>query len=575
MSEPSPNTENSLENTTSSNITTNGTLKPIRRLHRDLVLAASSLSVDEARYLVDAYYSTQEHRKAAANQVRALAEAQAPHSVIAWLMDQNETLEKQIKRALDSWTDSLPAARWAKCAPPWVTVMTSNSRSGANAIPIESLRTGDSVVSFNRHKAGLTHPVPVTVANRNYSGELIRVETSGLRTETTPNHRWLVKWNFTHDVTVVYLMRRGTDYRVGWCNLFRGGRKLRLRERARQERAEAVWVLKVCANRTEASLYESYVSTVYGITQMPFQPVTGAQHLSADALDRFFEMLSAADYNSSAHAAQCLAAHNLDAHFPLFTLSPNCRKEAVASAYINAVNLLPEVMSVPVPPQHYGTVEWRKLDRVERIPYCGPVYSMDVPEHHKYVQDGVITCNSIVGIGPVISAGLAAHIDVTRSNTVGHIWRFAGLDPTVEWKKGEKRPWNASLKCLCWTIGESFVKVSGRPDDFYGQLYLQRKQIEQQRNEAGGLADQAARKLERFKIGKDTDAYKAYAAGKLPPAHIHARAKRWAVKLFLAHYHHVAWTMATGTPPPKPYVISILGHADMIMPPNFPMKEAA
>jgi hypothetical protein len=47
------------------------------------------------------------------------------------------------------------------------------------------------------------------------------------------------------------------------------------------------------------------------------------------------------------------------------------------------------------------------------------------------------------------------------------------------------------------------------------------------------------------------------------------------VKLFLAHYHHVAWTLATGTPPPKPYVISILGHADFIAPPNFPMQEVA
>ena len=176
----------------------------VRRLRRDLVKAASTLSVDEARYLVDAYYAMQEYRKAAGNQVRALAESEEPHGVIQWLFDQNTTVEKQILRALDSWTDALPAARWAK---------------------------------------------------------------------------------------------------------------------------------------------------------------------------------------------------------------------------------------------------------------------------------------SICGIGPVISAGLAAHIDITRSATVGHIWRFAGLDPTVEWKKGEKRPWNAGLKTLCWKIGESFVKVSGNESDFYGKLYIQRKQYEQQRND--------------------------------------------------------------------------------------------
>ncbi len=269
---------------------TNETHDVVQHLKRDLIKAASNLSIDEARYLVDAYYAMQEYRKAAGNQVRALAESKEPHNVLQWLFDQNNTVEQQIKRVLDSWTDALPAARWAK---------------------------------------------------------------------------------------------------------------------------------------------------------------------------------------------------------------------------------------------------------------------------------------SIVGIGPVISAGLAAHIDVQKAPTVGHIWRFAGLDPTMEWKKGTKRPWNADLKCLCWKLGESFVKVSGREGDFYGKLYLQRKQQEIAANDAGKFADQARRKLERFKIGTSTDAYKAYAEGKLPPAHIHARAKRWAVKIFLSHYHHVAWTLATGTPPAKPFVISILGHADFIAPPNF------
>ena len=177
---------------------------------------------------------------------------------------------------------------------------------------------------------------------------------------------------------------------------------------------------------------------------------------------------------------------------------------------------------------------------------------------------------SIVGIGPVISAGLAAHIDITRCPTVGHIWRFAGYDPTVKWLKKTKRPWNASLKTLCWKIGESFVKVSGHPKDFYGKLWLQRKGLEAERNEAGKFSEQAAQKLKDFKIDKKTEAYKWYSEGKLPPAHIHARAKRWAVKLFLAHYHHVAWTLTMGSEPPKPYVIAILGHADLIKPPNFP-----
>ena len=180
----------------------------------------------------------------------------------------------------------------------------------------------------------------------------------------------------------------------------------------------------------------------------------------------------------------------------------------------------------------------------------------------------------IVGIGPVIAAGLAAHIDIARCPTVGRIWRFAGLDPTQAWPLKTKRPWNADLKRLAWLIGEAFAEAAGSAGDFYGKLYAQRQQFEQQRNDAGELADQAAAKLQSGAVRKNTEAYRCYSQGKLPPAHIRARAKRWTVKLFLAHYHHVAWKLATGMEPPKPYAIAHLGHADFIAPPNFPGAAA-
>lgn len=175
---------------------------------------------------------------------------------------------------------------------------------------------------------------------------------------------------------------------------------------------------------------------------------------------------------------------------------------------------------------------------------------------------------SVVGIGPVLASGLLAHIDIEKAPAAGHIWRFAGLDPTVRWEKKTKRPWNASLKTLCWKIGESFVKVSGHEADVYGKLYLQRKAFETSRNEAGAFAEQARSILATKRFRDDTTAKAAYEAGRLPPGHIHARAKRWAVKLFLAHYHHVAYELHYGVPPPKPYILTAKGgHAHMIAPP--------
>lgn len=176
---------------------------------------------------------------------------------------------------------------------------------------------------------------------------------------------------------------------------------------------------------------------------------------------------------------------------------------------------------------------------------------------------------NIVGIGPVISSGLIANIDITKAPTVGHIWRFAGLDPTVKWQKGQKRPWNASLKRLCWLMGESFVKVSGHKDDIYGKLYQERKAYEQRRNDNGDLATHAAERLKQAKAKKlDAGLIAVFESGKLPAMALHERAKRWAVKLFLAHYFEAAYRLHYGTEPPLPYPLAHLGHVHLIKGPQ-------
>lgn len=224
----------------------------------------------------------------------------------------------------------------------------------------------------------------------------------------------------------------------------------------------------------------------------------------------------------------------------------------------------------------------------------------------------------IKGIGPVIAAGLLAHIDIEKAPTAGHIWRYAGMDPTQRWvssndaakwvkengvdivkaaaafnikvetltrtasfdKDGNpikttatslaaaicRRPWNAQLKVLFWKAGQSFMKLSNDNDCYYGQMYKQRKAYEIARNDRG---ENAA--LAKSLIGKyspSTDAYKHLSEGRLPPAQIDARARRWAVKLFAAHLHQVWYEKHHGQPAPAPYPIAILGHAHYLAPPQ-------
>jgi len=175
---------------------------------------------------------------------------------------------------------------------------------------------------------------------------------------------------------------------------------------------------------------------------------------------------------------------------------------------------------------------------------------------------------SICGIGPVIAAGLVAHIDIEKAPTPGHIWSFAGLNPTVKWNKGQKRPWNASLKRLTWICSESFVKVSGNPKDIYGKLYLQRKEYEAARNEAGGNAEAAKERLAQPGAKKlDPGLIEILKSGKLPQIALHERAKRWSIKVFLSHYWERAYELRYGTVPPAPFPIAHLGHVHKIQAP--------
>lgn len=228
------------------------------------------------------------------------------------------------------------------------------------------------------------------------------------------------------------------------------------------------------------------------------------------------------------------------------------------------------------------------------------------------------------GIGPIISAGLIAHLDIERSPTVGHIWAYAGLDPNRKWigrEKAEKfvndmnlpsklteedcarvaikinhtperfiervkslgekitksniiktvakPPHNMELKTLCWKIGDSFKKHAQKDKCFYGKIYLARKASEIEKNLNKEFSDQAEKALREKKYKRDTNAKKAYKQGMLPPAHINARAQRYAVKLFLSHWHHVAYKAHFKKDPPRPYIIDHGGHNDYIAPPNY------
>ena len=233
---------------------------------------------------------------------------------------------------------------------------------------------------------------------------------------------------------------------------------------------------------------------------------------------------------------------------------------------------------------------------------------------------------SITGIGPIFAAALYAYLDVTKCSYASGFHQYAGLndnnrpwissakakeivdavigsgditdDGLIEiaamtgWKVDylKKRcytmdeegnitgtskknlqnaicmpPYNKNLKTIMWNIGESFVKVQNR-GSLYGRLYAERKAYETAKNERGEYAEQAARELASKNYSKSTDAYAAYVEGKLPKGHINARAKRWAVKLFLSHVFEEMYREEYHKLPPMYYALEHMDHHDYIGP---------
>lgn len=183
----------------------------------------------------------------------------------------------------------------------------------------------------------------------------------------------------------------------------------------------------------------------------------------------------------------------------------------------------------------------------------------------------------LYGFGPVLTAGLLAHVDITRAPTAGHIWSFAGVNPSKVWEKGKKRPYNARLKVLVWKIGQCILKFSGDDRSYYGPLWRDYKKKLVGKNELKAFEEAAKANLAKLK-NTETVTYKKNSKGYLSDGHINDRANRWAAKLFLSHFHEVLYREHYGKLGPKPFVLAFPEkaggqHVHYIAPPAWPFPE--
>lgn len=265
-------------------------------------------------------------------------------------------------------------------------------------VPIETLKDGDCVVSWNRRHSKLTaDKQPISISTRPFTGQLIQVHCGEKMVEVTPDHQFYVTLNGRESGSyVVYLMYRANlGFRVGQCTM-RYERKSSKRRKSMpglgtrfaEERAERGWILRVCSTKEESIAWEQIYSCNFGI---PYATYGDKTYYSPHR--RRTAAISATIFSSThGRGQECLLANGLDFHRPLYERNENGQERKSPSKRFfvtSACNLRPEIMSLPSTEAFQQT----PITALTRRPYDGLVYSLNVPKHHTYVANGIVVKN--------------------------------------------------------------------------------------------------------------------------------------------------------------------------------------
>jgi DNA helicase-2/ATP-dependent DNA helicase PcrA len=201
-------------------------------------------------------------------EVRKKWQQQFAYVMIDEYQDTNAAQYKLVKLLINDQKNIAVVGDDWQCLPPGSMVETLHGPTN-----IERVKPGDVVRSASGY--GATGYFKVVGRKKfTYKNDLVHVTTaSGKVLTTTPNHVLFARWGKTNSYFVYLMYSRSKGYRIGMTKGTRfDGKKddIGLRVRANQERADRMWVLKVCESREEAVYTEALFAYKYGIPMMVF-----------------------------------------------------------------------------------------------------------------------------------------------------------------------------------------------------------------------------------------------------------------------------------------------------------------
>lgn len=160
-----------------------------------------------------------------------------------------------------------------------------------------------------------------------YKGDLIHIETlSGKKIACTPNHLLFARWDKTDKYFVYLMYSHAKGYRIGLAKGTRfDGRKedTGLRVRANQERADRMWVLRVCDTREEACFEEAFLAYKYGIPMLVFHAFANrAMSISQHHIDTIYR-----EIDTVTRAEKLMAELGISFDYPHFLPQATVRND--------------------------------------------------------------------------------------------------------------------------------------------------------------------------------------------------------------------------------------------------------
>lgn len=187
------------------------------------------------------------------------------------------------------------------------------------------------------------------------------------------------------------------------------------------------------------------------------------------------------------------------------------------------------------------------------------------------------------GGGRVVASILAEIDDIERFATPSKLRRFAGygvINGEIDRpRSGEKLPFNRRLKTQVYLAVDSMIKAGAFP---YSDMYAEFQDSDRRKHphavctECGARAALISKESGRgetfkkavYKCPED----KGHKTFNYTPTHIRFRARRKAASVFLSHLWLV-WRESEGLSTVRTYAEAILGHENIVPPPNWPLGD--